>query len=89
MALQAVNRDAMLDFILKLAVPPEHGGGFRVCEGLPAMYSRSRSPLTSSEVVCKGAVTGRSDHYWSRSTLGQVHALWASLPHATSLLPLS
>ena len=33
-ALDAVDRAAMLDFICRLAVPPEHGGGFRVCQGL-------------------------------------------------------
>ena len=33
-ALDAVNRAAMLDFVCRLAVPPEHGGGFQVCEGV-------------------------------------------------------
>ena len=32
-ALDAVDRPAMLDFIHRLALPPEQGGGFRVCDG--------------------------------------------------------
>ena len=35
-ALDVVNRAAMLDFICKLAVPPDQGGGFRVCQGVHA-----------------------------------------------------
>ena len=32
-ALDAVDRPAMLDFVYRLALPPEQGGGFRVCDG--------------------------------------------------------
>ena len=43
-ALDAVNRAAMLDFICRLAVPPEQGGGFRVCQGLtPFLFEHCTS----------------------------------------------
>ena len=35
-ALDAADRPAMLDFICRLAVPPQHGGGFQVCQGVLA-----------------------------------------------------
>lgn len=41
-ALDIVNRAAMLDFISRLAMPPEQGGGFRVCQGLlPSLHEDS------------------------------------------------
>ena len=47
-ALDAVNRAAMLNFVCSLAVPPEHGGGFQVCEGMFAKVAASpaRSPAS-------------------------------------------
>ncbi len=44
-ALDVVNRAAMLDFVCKLAVPPEQGGGFRVCQGVHAILTEASTSL--------------------------------------------
>ena len=54
-ALDAVNRAAMLDFIGRLAVPPEQGGGFSVCQGLPA------APLPRNAFWCSPSPMAPAD----------------------------
>jgi hypothetical protein len=49
-ALDAVDRPAMLDFICRMAVPPEHGGGFQVCQGVLA------GPINSHAFWCLGVI---------------------------------
>ena len=49
-ALDAVDRPAMLDFICRMAVPPEHGGGVQVCQGVLA------APIKSHAIWCLGVI---------------------------------
>jgi len=62
-ALDAVNRAAMLDFICRLAVPPEHGGGFQVCKGMfPKMAASAAQSADSQGMLGANTLKGSGFH---------------------------